>query len=131
PEDSLQALAKPPSSLRAGGASEPPSEPSAPSVDIGEQVSSAASSSPRPAAPAPAERSMQKDDAQTVAALDSEYQAAVKTNDAATMDRILADDFVLIHGAGQTLNKPDVLKQAREKQAKYEHHEIEPGSQKV
>ena len=55
----------------------------------------------------------------------------MKTNDTATIDRILADDFVLVHGAGQTLSKSDVLKQAREKHAKYEHHEIEPGSQKV
>jgi hypothetical protein len=30
-----------------------------------------------------------------VAALDTQYQAAVKRNDAETMGRILADDFVL------------------------------------
>ena len=30
-----------------------------------------------------------------IAALDDEYQAAVKNNDAAVMDRILADDFIL------------------------------------
>jgi uncharacterized protein (TIGR02246 family) len=74
---------------------------------------------------------IQNDDARTVAALDSEYQAAVKTNDAATIDRILADDFVLVHGAGRALSKTDLLKQARDKQAKYEHHEIEEGTQKV
>jgi ketosteroid isomerase-like protein len=55
----------------------------------------------------------------------------VKTNDAATIDRILADDFVLVVGADRTLDKSDVLRQAREKQAKYEHHEIEEGTQKV
>ena len=33
------------------------------------------------------------DDRKAVAALDTEYQAAVKKNDAATMDRILADDL--------------------------------------
>src|SRR5262249_30538991 len=33
-------------------------------------------------------------DAQTVARLDAVYQAAVKANDVATMDEILADDFV-------------------------------------
>ena len=38
-----------------------------------------------------------------VAALDTQYQAAVKANDAATMDRILADDFVLVTGRGQAL----------------------------
>ena len=37
----------------------------------------------------------------------------------------------LVHGGGQSLSKADVLKQARDKQAKYEHHEIEQGSQKV
>jgi len=33
-----------------------------------------------------------------VSRLDTEYQTAVKSNDAATMDRILADDFVLVTG---------------------------------
>lgn len=36
----------------------------------------------------------------TVGALDAEYQQAVKKNDVATMERILADDFVLITGNG-------------------------------
>jgi ketosteroid isomerase-like protein len=42
------------------------------------------------------------DDEKTVAALDTQYQAAVARNDAATMDRILADDFVLVTGTGKT-----------------------------
>jgi hypothetical protein len=37
-----------------------------------------------------------EEDAKTVAALDTKYQAAVKANDAATMDQILADDFVFV-----------------------------------
>ncbi len=40
------------------------------------------------------------DDEKAVAALDTEYQAAVKNNDVPTMDRILADDFVLVTGLG-------------------------------
>ena len=64
-----------------------------------------------------------QDDAKTVAALDAEYQAAVKNNDAATMDRILADDFVLVTGRGKVYNKPDLLKSARDKDAVYEHQE--------
>jgi hypothetical protein len=36
------------------------------------------------------------DNQKTVAALDTQYQAAVKANDATTMDRILADDFILV-----------------------------------
>jgi len=148
-EDSLQALAKPPSSLRPGGTAEASPQSSAPTVNIGEQGSSKSSaaevsrireeehisnvnpSSPPPAASAPAASPVQSDDARAVAALDSEYHSAVKTNDAATIDRILADDFVLVHGAGQTFTKTDVLKQARDKQVKYEHHEVEPGTQKV
>jgi ketosteroid isomerase-like protein len=61
-----------------------------------------------------------QDDARTVAALDTEYQAAVKNNDAATMDRILADDFVLVTGRGKTYTKADLLRSARDKDAIYE-----------
>jgi ketosteroid isomerase-like protein len=71
------------------------------------------------------------DDAKTVAALDTQYQAAVKENDAATMDRILADDFVLVTGRGKVYEKAELLKAAREKQVIYEHQDEEAGSQKV
>jgi len=59
----------------------------------------------------------------TVAGLDTEYQAAVKANDAAAMDRFLADDFVLVTGRGQAFNKADLLKEARDKTTVYEHQE--------
>lgn len=59
----------------------------------------------------------------TVGALDTQYQAAVKANDAAAMDRILADDFVLVTGRGQVFSKADLLKEAREKTTIYEHQE--------
>lgn len=62
-------------------------------------------------------------DTATVAALDTEYQAAVKANDAATMDRILADDFVLVTGRGQTFTKADLIRDARNKTSVYEHQE--------
>ena len=55
--------------------------------------------------------------------LDTQYQLAVKTNDAATMDRILADDFTLMTGGGKTYNKVDLLKDAREGKTVYEHQE--------
>jgi ketosteroid isomerase-like protein len=58
-----------------------------------------------------------------VAALDTEYQAAVKKNDAATMDRLLADDFILVIGSGKVFTKADLLQEARTKQANYEHQE--------
>jgi ketosteroid isomerase-like protein len=61
------------------------------------------------------------EDAKTiVAALDKEYQAAVKKNDAATMDRILADDFVLIVGSGRVSSKSDLLNEARKGEVAYE-----------
>ena len=63
------------------------------------------------------------DDEKIVAALDTQYQAAVKNNDAATMDRILADDFVLVTGRGKTQSKADLLKEARSKAIVYEHQE--------
>jgi ketosteroid isomerase-like protein len=64
-----------------------------------------------------------KDDRATVAALDTQYQAAVKSNDAATMDRILADDFVLVTGHGKTYTKADLIKAAKDKDDTYEHQE--------
>jgi len=63
------------------------------------------------------------DDRAAIAALDTEYQAAVKNNDAATMDRILADDFVLVTGKGKNYNKADLLRAARDKTETYEHQE--------
>ena len=58
-----------------------------------------------------------------IAALDTEYQAAVKNNDAATMDRILANDFILVTGRGKVYNKTDLLKTAKNKDIVYEHQE--------
>jgi uncharacterized protein (TIGR02246 family) len=59
----------------------------------------------------------------TVAALDKEYQAAVKRNDAATMARIMADDFVLVTGSGRTYNKEDMLSDARGGATNYERND--------
>ena len=72
-----------------------------------------------------------EEDAKTVAALDTEYQAAVKANDAQTMDQILADDFVLVTGRGKVYNKADLLDSARKKEVAYERQDEEPGTQKV
>ncbi|MGC2198366.1 MAG: nuclear transport factor 2 family protein [Terriglobales bacterium] len=63
------------------------------------------------------------DDQKTVAALDTQYQAAVKQNDAATMERILADDFILVTGRGKGYTKTDLLKDARTGLDQYEHQE--------
>ena len=62
-------------------------------------------------------------DAIVLAALDTEYQEAVKNNDVATMDRILADDFVLVTGNGTAYTKADLLKEAAEQTVIYERQE--------
>ena len=62
-------------------------------------------------------------DQKAVSALDTKYQAAVKNNDAATMDRILADDFVVVTGTGKIYTKADLLKMARTNQVRYEHQD--------
>lgn len=59
-------------------------------------------------------------DEQTLIALDTQYQLAVKNNDAATMDKILADDFIVVLGNGTTENKADLLRDARTKRIVYE-----------
>ncbi len=61
------------------------------------------------------------DDAATVAALDTKYQAAVEANDWAGMDSILADDFVLVTGRGKVFSKEDLLNEARAKRVTYEY----------
>ena len=72
-----------------------------------------------------------EEDAKAVAALDTKYQAAVKTNDAADMDQILADDFVLVTGSGKVYNKADMLDSARKKEVTYERQDEQPETQKV
>ena len=63
------------------------------------------------------------DDEKTVAKLDRQFQEAVKNNDVATMDRLLADDFVLVSGRGQTQTKADLLKESSSGAYVYEHQE--------
>jgi len=63
------------------------------------------------------------DDAKIVAALDTQYQAAVKNNDADTMDRILAEDMVVVIGSGKIYTRADLLQMARTRRVQYEHQE--------
>jgi ketosteroid isomerase-like protein len=60
---------------------------------------------------------------QIVADLDTKYQDAVRRNDAATMDEILADDFVLVSGVGKTSAKADFISEARSGDFVYERQE--------
>lgn len=69
-------------------------------------------------------------DRKTVAALDKEYQAAVKRNDAATIARILADDFDLVTGSGKTYTKKDMIEDANGDTV-YEHNDEEAQTVRV
>jgi ketosteroid isomerase-like protein len=62
-------------------------------------------------------------DQKAVAALDTNYQSAVKNNDATTMDRILADDFVIVTGTGKIYSKADLINMARANRVIYEHQD--------
>jgi ketosteroid isomerase-like protein len=62
-------------------------------------------------------------DAEMIAALDIEYQAAVKDNDAATMARLLANGFALIVGNSTVYDKNDLLREAREEVCLYEQQD--------
>lgn len=66
-----------------------------------------------------------------VAMLDVEFQAAVKINDAATMERILHSDMVLVHGNGSTSTRAELLQEARDKAINYEQQEEDSGTQTV
>ncbi|MCI4372201.1 MAG: nuclear transport factor 2 family protein [Thermoplasmata archaeon] len=66
---------------------------------------------------------MPSSDADAVARLDIEYQAAVERNDAATMDRILLDGFVLVTGSGKTFTKDDLLEEARSGKIVYDRQD--------
>ena len=65
----------------------------------------------------------ESEDIAAVAALDTQYQAAVKANDAAAMEKILADDFVLVIGNGAVSTKADLLKEAEDRIRTYTHQE--------
>jgi len=71
------------------------------------------------------------DVAAQVAALDIEYQAAVKRNDEAGMARILAEDFVLVSGGGLTFTREQLLAEARGKTITYEEQDVVPGTRTV
>jgi ketosteroid isomerase-like protein len=73
-----------------------------------------------------------KDDPVTiVAALDTEYQAAVERNDWQTMDRILHPDFTLVLGNGKSYSRAELNESARDKHIEYEKQVEMPGTQTV
>jgi ketosteroid isomerase-like protein len=68
---------------------------------------------------------------ETVAQLDSQFQAAVKVNDASTMDRILHDNMVLVHGDGTIDTRAALLEEARSEAITYERQDEDPGTKTV
>jgi ketosteroid isomerase-like protein len=66
-----------------------------------------------------------------VAKLDTEFQAAVKVNDASVMERILDEDMVLVHGNGSIDTRAELLEEARNKVIAYERQDEDPGTQTV
>jgi hypothetical protein len=57
------------------------------------------------------------------AGIPTRYQAAVRTHDVAIMDRILADDFVLVTGGGKVFSKSNLLEEARDTGMVYQRQE--------
>jgi hypothetical protein len=72
-----------------------------------------------------------QDDAQTIAAMDTEYQAAVERGDWQTMDRILHADFALVLGNGTTYDRNRLLDSARNATVVFEKQVELPGTQVV
>lgn len=72
-----------------------------------------------------------EEDRATVAALDTEYQAAVERNDAETMARILHPDMILVVGRGAVFTREDLLRSARERDIEYERQVEDEGTQTV
>ena len=72
-----------------------------------------------------------EDAARIVAALDTQYQAAVERNDWQTMDRILHPDFVLVLGNGTTQSRERLLESTRNKAIVFEKQVELPATQTV
>jgi ketosteroid isomerase-like protein len=70
-------------------------------------------------------------DRDEVARLDTEFQAAVKKNDAAAMARILHADMMLVLGDGRISTRAEQLQEARDGLIEYEIQDEDPGTQTV
>ena len=69
-------------------------------------------------------------DAEVVAALDMQFQAAVKRNDWQTMDRILHPDYILVLGNGKVIDRAALLEIERSKR-RYDAQDEVAGTQTV
>jgi hypothetical protein len=78
-----------------------------------------------------AARASSDDPRELVAALDTEYQAAVKVNDAQIMERILHKEMILVLGNGTTSTRDELLREARDRSITYEQQDEDPGTRTV
>jgi len=76
-------------------------------------------------------RAEQDGAAKIVAALDTEYQAAVARNDWQTMDRILHPQFTLVLGNGVSYSRAQLIESARERHNEFTRQVEMPGTQTV
>jgi hypothetical protein len=72
-----------------------------------------------------------EDPAKVVAAMDTEYQAAVERNDWRTMDRILHPGFTLVLGNGAVYTRAQLVDSAKNAERIYEKQVEVPGTQVV
>ncbi len=80
---------------------------------------------------APGVSAAPKSDAELIAGLDTEYQAAVEKNDWQGMDRILHPDFILVLGSGKVVSRAALIDSAKNPQTIYEKQVEVPGTQTV
>jgi ketosteroid isomerase-like protein len=79
----------------------------------------------------PAAAASPEEDRRAIAALDTEFQAAVKHHDVETIDRIQHPDMILVLGDGRIFTKADHVQAARDKKIHYEIQDEDPGTQTV
>jgi ketosteroid isomerase-like protein len=70
-------------------------------------------------------------DRRAVARLDTEFQAAVKGNDADAIARILHENMVLVLGDGSVSSRGEQIQEARDQVISYERQDEDPGTQSV
>jgi hypothetical protein len=70
-------------------------------------------------------------DTESVAALDTAYQAAVEKNDWQGMDRILHRNFTLILAKGKVVSRDEILGWAREPEVIYDKQVVMPGTRTI
>jgi ketosteroid isomerase-like protein len=80
---------------------------------------------------APASTADKRSVQEIIAALDTEYQAAVERNDWQTMERILHPDFTLVLGSGTVISRAELVDSARKPQRTYDKQVEMPGTQTV